>query len=108
MTFKDLKKRISSNQQQQQQQTQYFDKLQNKPFWIWNIQEHKQEDIKTKGECCFNHIIGLPIKEGLEKPMFDYEKILYDSLLNPESYNTLNHRFKNKHLWIKKATGLGE
>ena len=107
MTFKDLKKRISSNQQQQQQQTQYFDKLQNKPFWIWNIQEHKQEDIKTKGECCFNHIIGLPIKEGLEKPMFDYEKILYDSLLNPESYNTLNHTFKNKHLLVKKATGLG-
>jgi hypothetical protein len=49
----------------------------------------------------------LPTKEGLEKPMFDYEKILYDSLLNPESYNTLNHRFKNKHLWVKKATGLG-
>jgi len=66
------------------------------------------EDFRTKGECCFNHIIGLPTKEGLEKPMFDYEKILYDSLLNPESYNTsLNHRFKNKHLWVKKATGLG-
>jgi hypothetical protein len=34
MTFKDLKKRISSSDQQQQ--TQSFDKLQNKPFWIWD------------------------------------------------------------------------
>jgi hypothetical protein len=51
MTFKDLKKRIinSSNQQQQS-----FDILQNKPFWIWNIEEHKLEDIRTKGECCFS------------------------------------------------------
>jgi hypothetical protein len=55
MTFKDLKKRIGSSSNQQQ--TQSFDKLQNKPFWIWNIEEHKLEDIRTKGECCFNHIM---------------------------------------------------
>jgi len=65
MTFKDLKKRVSSYNRQQQQQTQYFDKLQNKPFWIWNIEEHKLEDVRTKEECCFNHIIGLSTKEGL-------------------------------------------
>jgi hypothetical protein len=29
-----------------------------------------------KGVCCFNHIIGLPTKEGMEKAIFDYEKIL--------------------------------
>jgi hypothetical protein len=61
MTFKDLKKRINSSNQQQ---TQSFDILQNKPFWIWNIEEHKLEDIRTKGECCFNHIIGLPTKDA--------------------------------------------
>jgi hypothetical protein len=55
MTFKDLKKRITSGSNQQQ--TQSFGKLQNKPFWIWNIEEHKQEDVSTKVECCFNHII---------------------------------------------------
>jgi hypothetical protein len=104
-----MRKRInnSSTLGISQQQTRLFDICKDKPFWIWDIQEHKLEDFSTKGECCFNHIIGLPTKEGLEKPMFDYEKILYDSLLNPESYNTLNYRFKNKHLWIKKATGLG-
>jgi hypothetical protein len=55
MTFKDLKKRIISSNQQQQQ-TQSLDKLQNKPFWIWSIEEHKMEDVRTRGYCCFNHI----------------------------------------------------
>ena len=31
-------------------------------------------------DCCFNHIIDLPTKEGIEKAMFDYEKLLYDSI----------------------------
>jgi hypothetical protein len=104
MTFKDLKKRINSSNQQQQQ-TQSFDKLQNKPFW--DIEEHKLKDIRTKGECCFNHIIGLPTKEGLEKPIFDYQELLYEALLSPDFCNPLNHDFKDKHLWIKKAIGLG-
>jgi hypothetical protein len=30
-----------------QQQSRLFERLRNKPFWIWNIDEHKQEDIKT-------------------------------------------------------------
>ncbi|MFL6317242.1 MAG: hypothetical protein ACJ73C_10985, partial [Nitrososphaeraceae archaeon] len=102
MTFKDLKKRVTL--EITQQQSGLFERLRNKPFWIWNIEEHKQQDIKTNGDCCFNHIIGLPTKEGMEKAIFDYEKILYDSLLDNESYNAA---FKYKHLWVKKATGLG-
>ena len=43
----------------------------------------------------FNHAIRLPQKNGRSMPLFDYEKLLYDSLAN------------HKHLWIKKATGLG-
>jgi hypothetical protein len=77
MTFKDLKKRISSSDQQQQ--TQSFDKLQNKPFWIWDQQQHRLGDIKTNGYCCFNHIIGLPTKERLEKPIFCYQELLYEA-----------------------------
>jgi hypothetical protein len=97
-----------------QQQSRLSEILKDKPFWIWNVEEHKQEDIKTDGDCCFNHIIGLPTKEGIEKPMFDYEKILYDSIFSSSSVNnnsssstTTNSSFKHKHLWIKKATGLG-
>jgi hypothetical protein len=50
-----------------QQQTRLFDLCKDKPFWIWDAEKHKQEDIDTKGYCCFNHIIGLPTKGGLEK-----------------------------------------
>jgi hypothetical protein len=103
IVFKDLHKLVSHSQQQQQQ-SRLFKRLENKPFWIWDIDEHKQEDIRTNGNCCFNHIIGLPTKEGVEKAIFDYEKLLYYSLLENESYDAV---FKHKHLWVKKATGLG-
>jgi hypothetical protein len=33
------------------------------------VMEHRQEDIRTKGDCCFNHIIGLPRKDGIESMM---------------------------------------
>jgi hypothetical protein len=67
----DLQKLIQS--EGSPEQTKFFGRLRNNPFWIWNVDKHKQEDIKTKGDCCFNHIIGLPIKDKLEKPLFDYE-----------------------------------
>ena len=69
--------------------------MSNKPFWIWDIEEHKVADIITNGDCCFNHIIELPKKNGQDKPFFDYEKLLFDVLQ------------QHKHIWIKKATGLG-
>jgi hypothetical protein len=59
-----------------------LDKLHNKSFWIWNTEEHNLEDVRTKGEFCFNHIIGLPTKEGLEKPIFDYQQLLYEAPLS--------------------------
>jgi hypothetical protein len=95
MTFKDLKKIVATRSSQQQQQTTLFSsRVLEKPFWIWNIKEHKIADIITNGDCCFNHITGLPEKNGDDKPLFDYEKLLFDTL-------------QHKHIWIKKATGLG-
>ncbi|MFL6380566.1 MAG: hypothetical protein ACJ72S_04655 [Nitrososphaeraceae archaeon] len=73
VVFKDLQKLVSHSQQENTRK-ELFQRLQDKPFWIWDIEEHKQEDINTNGDCCFNHIIGLPTKEGMEKAMFDYEK----------------------------------
>jgi hypothetical protein len=102
LTFKDLKKRVSL--ELPQQQSRFFERLQNKPFWIWNVEEHKREDIRTNGDCCFNHIIGLPQKDGIDKPLYDYEEIIFDSLVTDDG-NT--NSYGNKHLWIKKATGLG-
>ncbi|MFL6398667.1 MAG: hypothetical protein ACJ72J_03680 [Nitrososphaeraceae archaeon] len=45
MTFKDLKK-IVSIEVTQQQQSRLTKGLHNRPFWIWNIEKHKQEDVK--------------------------------------------------------------
>ena len=105
MTFKDLQKLIQS--QSGPEQSQLSQRIRDKPFWVWDQSKHKQEDVKTKGDCCFNHIIGLPRKDGISKSIFDYEKLLYDSLLISEYYNPSKHNFKDKHLWVKKATGLG-
>jgi hypothetical protein len=105
VTFKDLQKLVQTHESREQSAA--LQRLKDKPFWIWDSKQHKQEDIRTKGDCCFNHIVGLPTKDNTEKPMFEYEKLLYDSLLIPDFYNPLNHTFKLKHLWVKKATGLG-
>jgi hypothetical protein len=63
MTFKELQKVVQS-QSTTREQTQLFERLRSKPIWIWSQRQHKQQDIKTKGECCyFNHIMDLSIKE---------------------------------------------
>jgi hypothetical protein len=43
----------------------------------------------------FNQAIGLPQKNGTPFPLFDYEQMLFGTLQ------------QHKHVWIKKATGLG-
>jgi hypothetical protein len=116
VTFKDLQRVIESQPGQGLGQLQ---KLKGKPFWIWDKTRHKAADKVTKGECCMQHIIGLPKKNGIEYPLFDYEKQLYNALLEPGYLNSSNPKlhssnpnnimypFKEKHLWVKKSTGLG-
>jgi hypothetical protein len=96
LTFKDLRKKVTL--ETAQKRSRLFDICRDKRFWIWHQEQHKLEDIRKKGDCCFNHIIGLPQKDGNDKPLYDYEQIIFESLV------ALNG---NKHLWIKKATGLG-
>jgi len=108
MTFKELRKRYSRQQPSLTVEDNkkevanprlalLLQRLRNKPFWIWDKSEHMHQHSLTKGNCCFNHIIGLPQKDGIAMPMFDYEKIIFDSLIVDNQ----------KLLWIKKATGLG-
>jgi hypothetical protein len=92
--FKDLQKLISQ-QQREYRAKELYQRLQDKAFWIWDREQHKEEHARTDGECCFNHIIRLPQKEGIDKPLYDYENIIYDTLQ------------EHKYVWIKKATGLG-
>jgi hypothetical protein len=104
MTFKDLRRWLSEvqgnddnniNNQEIKLQSERFAIFRDKLFWIENIDKHKAEDIRTKGLCCFNHIIGLPKKDGIEKPIFDYEMQLVNALDS------------SKNIFIKKARGLG-
>ena len=83
--------------------TSSFDisQLLGKPFWLWDKREHLTIARDTNEHCCFNPIVGLPQKDKREYPLFDYEEILYESLMS------VDKNFKDKHLWVKKATGLG-
>lgn len=53
------------------------------------------EQFRRKSFLEFNKLIGLPKKDGIEHPIYDYEWELVDAL---SAY---------RHIWIKKATGLG-
>jgi hypothetical protein len=75
--------------------TNVFADFYNKPFWIWNRRAHLKLAKETGEHCCFNHIIGLPVKNGQEFPIFDFQKQIYDFL---EEY---------QNIWIKKARGIG-
>jgi hypothetical protein len=61
VTFKDLQELIKSQHGQGLDQLQ---RLRGKAFWIWDKARHKERDRITKGECCFNHLISLPKKDG--------------------------------------------
>jgi hypothetical protein len=75
--------------------------LKDKPFWIWDPQEHLRLAEETDGNCCFIHVVGLPVKDKREFPLFDYEQLLFNQLF------AINGDFRDKHLWILKSTGLG-
>ena len=108
-----------------------LNKLRNKPFYIWATLKHRDTTGYQNKTCCFNHTIGLPQKNGIPQPLFDYEDMIYRSLMTPGYLNSSPnkgpsaysmeekrkkeldqkgsylHAHKLKHLWIKKATGLG-
>ena len=113
MTLKDLRKRFSPRQEDQELDsfflseqspaiTEALEKLRGKPFWIWSKSEHIEEYNRTEGNCCTNHVLGLPRKGNVALPLFDYEKLILDEL-----FKEIPGDIKNKHIWIKKASALG-
>lgn len=59
---------------------EYFRQFRDKPFYIWDTEEHRREYNRTDRKCCYNHIIGLPRKQGKPYPLFDYQKRVIDVL----------------------------
>jgi hypothetical protein len=73
----------------------YFSIFKDKAYWIWDKETHREEFIKSNGNCCFNHIIRLPVKNGIEHPIYDYELDVINKIEN------------HRNVWIKKAAGIG-
>ena len=72
------------------------------PYPLYNsdsplLSDHANELDIFRGKTFleFNDIIGLPIKNGKEYPIFDYELDVIDNI---ENY---------RNVWIKKASGIG-
>jgi hypothetical protein len=165
MTIKDLQRIVLTSEQSTPEDSPAMKELlkrtRDKRFWwVGDPTEHARRHKLSNGNCCFNHIIGLPKKNGEEKGFFDYQRNIYKALFTPSVYNAraptaeeaekyrklliaaelksqtksgnikksqtksgniknthaevmnqktneLVYPFKVKHLWIKKATGLG-
>jgi hypothetical protein len=60
-----------------------------KPFYC------NDTDFDGIRDCCFNHMIGMPKKNEVVHPLYDYELEFKDVI---ES---------NQHVWCKKARGIG-
>jgi hypothetical protein len=96
MTWKQLKRKLQEHQSFTDSKSyQVLEKFSDKPFWIWNREEHYKKAVETNSKCCFNHLIGLPKLDGIDKPMFPYEQELYDALQN------------YRDICIKKSRGIG-
>jgi hypothetical protein len=82
-----------------------YKNLQKAYFFFWDKKQHLLAAELSEGQCCWNHCVGLPIKNNKEYPLFDYERILFNKLFVKEPNQ--EYSFKDKHLWCKKSTGLG-
>jgi hypothetical protein len=137
MTVKELEKLIQQHESNTESAAiqDLQRKLQGRPFYIWGKDKHKSASNPNndiQGRSCFNHIIGVPRKNGIPQPLWGYQDQIYRALMIPnylnskptpeyplshnlserkakerEKENQYLHGFKLKHVWIKKATGLG-
>lgn len=89
--------------------TKFASEVRGKKFWIGSKEEHERLAIESGSKCCFNHIIGLPVKEHLvgkgpvgkeirekrKHPMYEYEWEIWSAYRN------------NRYVRVKKAAGMG-
>lgn len=89
--------KILQQTREAENQVIYEDQLQTLkgvPFWIWD-HAHNNLLVPPGSQCCFNHCIGLPVKDNHVMPLMPYQKMLHEKL---ESH---------KQIWIKKSRGIG-
>src|SRR5919108_3161086 len=91
-------------------------------FVAWQPTKHND----YRYSCCVNHVLGLPTKNGIVHPLYDYERILFDALEIPNYLNSAPgarrkvdrskaiptdseplYPQKVGHLVVLKSTGIG-
>jgi hypothetical protein len=143
VTTKDLQKLITEEKESDLRRSnnspemeRLMERVYGRPFYRWQgLPLHIQPTTRyvDKKVCCFNHAIGSPSKDGVIKPLFRYQRQIYDALMYSAAFNSppapggtahnleekrqrdylkktqqnYLHSFKIKHLWVKKSTGLG-
>ena len=63
-------------------------RLRDKPFWYDNVKNRPHGVISNVKDCCFNHIIGLPMKHGVAHPIYDYEIMIIQAMEEPAYINS--------------------
>ena len=120
MVLKELERFVKEEDQQQEdnpKMQQLIKDCHNLPFFkfdqfqyriITREQHHITQFLKYSdynyslgGQkyCCFNHIIGLPTKNGIPKPLYDYQQFILKSLFEPAYNNSTvpSHAMADSH-----------
>ena len=92
MTIKDLQRIMQQHQTSNDSAAMQdlLNRVRGKPFYVWGSNRHNAESDPRnaiKGQCCFNHIIGLPKKHNVDQPLWDYQHIIYKALTQDEYLN---------------------
>jgi hypothetical protein len=83
-----------------------IDRFKGLDFWIWDKDKHEKEFDRIlaqsyskacadKVACCFNHAIGLPVKNDISHPIYQWQHEIFDALQ------------RHKLIAILKARGIG-
>ena len=81
LPYQRHQRKQQANNRIQQSSFDFIKLLYNKPFWIFDKDQHLQKAIESKQNCCFNHVVSLPTKDGRCYPLFEYEKLLFNTLM---------------------------
>jgi hypothetical protein len=83
----------------------YWQKFKGLPFYC-GLEDSLSIKVPKGSTCCFMHNRGLPLKNGVPQPLFDYEWGEYE-YLEQKHPGLAQIMIKEQFVWIKKATGMG-
>jgi hypothetical protein len=72
VTFKDIQKIVQL--QSVPEQSSITTSRKQTLLDLGTPKQHRQKHIKTKGSCCFNHVMGPPRKDGHDIPLLPYRE----------------------------------